>query len=182
MVDPDSVWYAETCVFCWQNPLYAKGGKIHSTNGCPLLMTFNKVRKSANLMPITSSQDGWVATQVKAAIKPETVVKEVDSWKKEVRGELSAHTKRLDALEKKTGLKHKVEDTGQSEGPVKKRRGRKARKGNAQTGGGNAPANATGSGQNSHQLPQVAVRQRRRHGQGAIVWWMTVTSWRPLFT
>jgi len=143
-IEPKSVWLSETCVFCWQNPIYAKGGKTHSARTCPLASTFNKVRKSASLTPITCTSEGFSASLIKAAVKPETVAKEVDAWKKEVRGTLAAHDKRLAVLEKKAGLKRKADDTDKSSQPSNKKEKKGKKK--QQTGGGGAGAKASDSG------------------------------------
>ncbi|KAF8258017.1 hypothetical protein EI94DRAFT_1708404 [Lactarius quietus] len=150
-IDPKSVWLSETCVFCWQNPIYAKGGKTHSVKACPLASTFNKVRKSASLTLITCTSEGFSASLIKAAVKPETVVKEVDAWKKEVQGMLAAHDKRLASLEKKAGLKHKADDTDKSSQPPNKKEKKGKKK--QQVGGGGAGAKASDS---SPQQPKLS--------------------------
>jgi hypothetical protein len=148
--------------------LYSKGGKTHSIKSCPLLTTFTKICKSAGLANFTVSQEGVSASLVNVAVKLESMAKEVDAWKKEVRSMLSVHNKWLEALEKKMGLKHKAETPSESSTPAKKRKGKKA-KGQQQSGGGNTQVQALGSGQQPAGKPkpqQTQLQQGGNKGRG----------------
>ncbi|KAH9051481.1 hypothetical protein EDB87DRAFT_1694602 [Lactarius vividus] len=104
VVVEDSVWFAQQCCLRWQSPVLGKVTE-HDGGHCPLLTTFNKVRKAAGLTPITLSQNKVNVSLQKEPIKVETVAKENDKQFKELRGEVAALTKRVAALEKKAGIK-----------------------------------------------------------------------------
>ena len=146
----ESVWRSDSCGFCWQNAVMSKGGKTHSTLSCPLLSTFNKVRKNANLIPITISREGVSASLKKNAVKAESVAKDVDKWQKEFRGMLSAFEKRLGTVEKKCGIKRKADEAESSATP-KKKKGKKESGNGAETGGNPKPQ---GAGSGSQQPPK----------------------------
>ena len=145
-VKADTVWQTDSCGFCWQTPTFSKGGKAHQMLGCPLLATFNKVRKSASLAPIILSGDGVHASLQKVPVKAESVAKDVDKWQKEFRGMVSALEKRVDTLEKKVGVKRKADPPKSPPATKKSKKDQSGGKGKAKDEGSSQPK-ASGSGQ-----------------------------------
>jgi hypothetical protein len=156
----ESVWCSDSCGFCWQNVVMSKGNKTHTTLACPLLSTFNKVWKNANLIPITISREGVSASLKKNAVKAESVAKDVDKWQKEFRGMLSAFEKRLGTVEKKCGVKRKA-DEAESSTPPKKKKGKKE-SGNSTDSGGKAPK-PKGPGSDQTKPPKKGKGKAARH-------------------
>ena len=148
VVVTDSVWIHEYCSVCWQSPLFNKT-KGHKPEACPLLATFNKICKNANLTPLTLHHAGVSANLQKEPVKVEAVAKDIDKWRKEMQGQFSALEKRLGKVEQKCGLKHKAEDDASSTTPQKK--GKKGRgKGKAANNNGQTAA-PVASGSTSQQ-------------------------------
>ena len=140
----ESVWMHEYCSVCWQSPLFGKT-RGHKLEGCPLLVTFNKIHKNTNLMPLTLHHVGVSTNLQKEPVKVEAVAKDIDKWWKEMQGQFSALEKQLGKVEQKCSLKHKAEDDTSPTTPQKK--GKKGRgKGKAANNNGqNAAPVASGS-------------------------------------
>jgi len=115
-----SVSHTYKCCVCGQSPWFGKA-KAHHGGQCPLLATFNRVRKGANLRPIVPTRNRIVASLQREPIKVETVAKDAEKGLKELRGELAAAIKRIVVLEKKAGIKRNAETQGQQSGTTPKK-------------------------------------------------------------
>jgi hypothetical protein len=97
---------------CEQSPWFEKA-KVHHGGQCPLLTTFNRVRKGVNLRPIALTQNRFVASLQREPVKVETVTKDAEKGLKELRGEMATAIKWIVVLEKKAGIKCNTETLGQ---------------------------------------------------------------------
>lgn len=119
LVLADSVHERERCCFCWRGSPVTKVPD-HVAGKCPLLTTFNKYRSNGNLQPIRIGEGSFDATAKKEPVKAETVAKEMAKEFKELKALITGLEKRLQYVEKKTGVKRKASGPLTSK-PVKKR-------------------------------------------------------------
>ncbi|KAI9430329.1 hypothetical protein H4582DRAFT_2087107 [Lactarius indigo] len=126
LVVDGSVWYATQCCVCMQSSLLTKA-KDHHGGNCSLLAMFNKHCRGVNLAPIYPGPLTLVTTLQKEPIKVDSVSKELEKLRKEIKGELGAVVKCLGIVEKKCGLKRAAESEESSTSPKKKKK--KAKKG-----------------------------------------------------
>lgn len=99
----DTVWQGLQCCICWQSPLYTKA-KDHGTERCPLLLSMNEMRKGANLVPVSLSRLGLVATTERLPVKVEDLEKKAKKRDKEMRDTIKALQTRMSLMEDFTGI------------------------------------------------------------------------------
>jgi hypothetical protein len=119
LVLADSVHEQERCCFCWRGSPVTKVPD-HVAGKCPLLTTFNKYRSNVGLQPIRIGEGSFDASAKKEPVKAETVAKELAKEVKELKALITGLEKRLQYVEKKTGVKRKASDSDNSK-PAKKR-------------------------------------------------------------
>jgi len=172
-VVPDTVWEGLACCVCWQGASTTKS-KDHGALRCPLLASFNKVRKNARLAPVDITSKGLSAGLQKAPVGVETVEKDVRKVEKELKGIISALEKRLVLVEKQAGLKRKAEDSQSSAPPEKKRK--KSGKGKAkgteeEQSGGQQSVRAKGKGKGKKKKHGPSTSSHNTNVPSAVASW-----------
>ena len=141
------------CCVCWLGPPIGKA-KAHLQSACPWLRAFNSAREKEGLAPIKFTQEGFDVTPEKEPLKLEKVAKDLGTFAKESRGQISALDKRTTTLEKHTGLKRKAEDqsAGNADAPKKKKKkSKKSTQPNDRGEGSSSGPKPSGSGQQQQQ-------------------------------
>lgn len=119
LVIPDSVRELERCCFCWRGSPVTKVPD-HVAGKCPLLTTFNKYRSNANLQAIRVEEGSFDAAAKKEPVRAEAVAKDLAKEVKDLKALITGLDKRLQYVEKKSGVKRKASESNTSK-PAKKR-------------------------------------------------------------
>ena len=120
LVDAKSVKYQKRCCFCWRGEPFTVGSN-HVAEGCPLLVTFNKIRAHVNLRPITITRNVIDSAAKKEPITAEKLKSKMDREVKEMRELIGALDKRVKVLEGERGKKRESDAAPSTPSPQKKK-------------------------------------------------------------
>lgn len=112
------------CCICWQNPLLTKA-KEHGSGACPMLASFNKLRKKAKLLLLVTTRVGLVGTLGRESVTAESVAQDYEEYRQEVSGVIAGLESRLRLVKAATGLQPGAGVAGPSAAPEKRKKKKK---------------------------------------------------------
>jgi hypothetical protein len=123
MVIKELVQASTRCCVCWEGQYSNPKVKDHGALHCPLIASFNKVCKGANLTPGTLTGTGLVLTMSAAPLNVEAELKKVIKRMaeyEEQQNKVAEDLKKLTLAEEGRPPKHKAEEAGPSNVAPKK--------------------------------------------------------------